>query len=380
MRRVRSRTMTLMHKEMLQIIRDPRTFVIALVNPLMMLFLFGYGLSTDIKNVRLGVVDWSHTQQSRDLHRAFTSSGYFFDAFATDRYEQLGKALDDRQIQLGLVIPADFAQRTTAGQATAVQVIVDGSDPTTATTVSGYASAIIASYSTTVLETAVERHGMVVGGNATPIDVRPRIWYNENLLSIDFIVPGVIVIVLMMTTASLTASTVARERERGSIEQIVVSPVRPSELMVGKTAAYVVLSLLDVSFVVLIGHFWFGVPIKGNLILFAFSSLLFVTSALGIGLLASAGATTQRGAQTSVMLVTMLPSIILSGFVFPISSMPAAVQLFTWLVPARYFMVIARGIFLKGSSFVDLWPQIWPMGILCCVLLGASIATFKKRL
>jgi len=378
MKRVRSRTSALMHKEMLQILRDPRTFVIALVNPLMMLFLYGYGLSTDIRAVRLGVVDWSHTQESRDLHRAFTASGYFVDSFATDRYEDLGKALDDRQIQLGLVIPADFARRTTAGQATAVQIIVDGSDPTTATTTSGYASAIVAGYSTSVLEQVVQRHGIMAGG--TPIDVRPRIWYNEDLLSIDFIVPGVIVIVLMMTTASLTASTVARERERGSIEQIVVSPVRPYELMIGKTAAYVVLALLDVLIVVLIGHFWFGVPIKGNLLLFAVSALLFVTSALGIGLLASAGAKTQRAAQTSVMLFTMLPSIILSGFVFPISSMPAGVQLFTWLIPARYFMVVVRGIFLKGSGFTDLWPQIWPMAVLCFVLLAASIATFKKRL
>ncbi|MFI5385162.1 MAG: ABC transporter permease [Fimbriimonadales bacterium] len=369
-----------MHKEILQIIRDPRTFITALVNPLMMLFLFGYGLSTDIKNVRLGVVDWSHTRQSRDLHRAFTSSGYFLDAFSADRYEELGKALDDRRIQLGLVIPANFAQRTAAGRAAAVQIIVDGSDPTTATTVSGYASAIVAGYSNSVLEQVVQRHGIVIGANAMTIDVRPRVWYNEDLLSIDFIVPGVIVIVLMMTTASLTASTVARERERGSIEQIVVSPVKPYELMVGKTAAYVLLALLDVTLVVIIGHFWFGVPIKGSLLLFSLCSLLFITSSLGIGLLASAGAKTQRGAQTSVMLLTMLPGIILSGFVFPISSMPAGVQVFTWLIPARYFMVIVRGIFLKGTGFVDLWPQIWPLALLCCVLMGASIATFKKRL
>lgn len=380
MRRVRSRTLTLMRKEFLQIIRDPRTFITALVNPLMMLFLYGYGLSTDIKDVRLGVIDWSHTQESRNLHRAFTSSGYFVDAFGTDRYEDLGKALDDRQIQLGLVIPADFARRTQSGQATSVQIIVDGSDPTTATTVSGYASAIVGLYSNSVLEQVVERHGATIGSSGVPIDLRPRVWYNEDLVSIDFIVPGVIVIVLMMTTASLTASTVARERERGSIEQIVASPVKPYELMIGKTAAYVVLALLDVALVVVIGHFWFGVPIKGSLLLFALGSLLFVTSALGIGLLASAGAKTQRAAQTSVMLFTMLPSIILSGFVFPISSMPAGVQVFTWLIPARYFMVIVRGIFLKGSGFVDLWQQIWPMAILCFVLMAASIATFKKRL
>lgn len=380
MKRLRSRTMTLMRKEWLQIIRDPRTFITALLNPMMMLFLYGYGLSTDIKDVRLGVVDWSHTSQSRNLHRAFTSSRYFKDAFESQSYEALGRALDDRTIQIGLVIPADFARTTAAGRGSAVQIIVDGSDPTTANTVSGYASAIVSGQSQTALRSYATRRGISLGQGAIGIDARPRVWYNEDLQSINFIVPGVIVIVLMMTTASLTASTVARERERGSIEQIVVSPVKPYELMVGKTAAYVALALIDVALVVIVGHFWFGVPIKGSLLLFGLSSLLFVTSALGIGLLASAGASSQRAAQTSVMLFTMLPSIILSGFVFPISSMPAAVQVFTWLIPARYFMVIVRGIFLKGSTFADLWPQLWPMAVLCCLLLGASVATFKKRL
>lgn len=370
-----------MRKEAIQISRDPRTFVTALVMPLMMLFLYGYGLSTDIRQVRLGVVDWSHTLQSRELHRAFISSGYFVDAYATDRYEDLGKALDTRQIQIGLVIPANFGQATVAGKPTAVQVIVDGSDPTTASAVSGYASSIISGYSSSVLQTLLQRRGVPAkAGQYIPIDFRPRVWYNEDLLSINFIVPGVIVIVLMMTTASLTAGTITGERERGSIEQIVASPVTATELMVGKTAAYVGLAFLDVVLVVVVGRLWFGVPIKGNLLLFAFCSLIFIMGSLGIGLLASAGARTQRAAMTTVMLVTMLPSIILSGFVFPISSMPAAVQPFTYLVPARYFMVIVRGIFLKGSGFSDLWPQIWPMTLLGVGLLYASILSFRKRL
>ena len=381
MKRVRSRTATLMHKEFLQMIRDPRTFLTALVTPLMMLFLYGYGLSTDIKQVRLGVVDWSHTQQSRDLINSFTSSNYFVTTFTTDRYNDLGHALDDRQIQIGLVIPADFGQKVVAGQVTAVQVIVDGSDPNTASAVSGYATAIISGYSANVLQGVIHRKGIgVLTTQYAPVDLRPRVWYNEDLLSIFFIVPGVTVIVLMMTTASLTASTIARERERGSIEQLVASPVTPTELMIGKTSAYVVLGFIDVLLVVLLGHFWFGVPIKGSLLLFTACSFLFIMSSLGIGLLASAGAKTQRGAQTTVLMVTMLPSIILSGFIFPIASMPSTVQIFTWLIPARYFIVIVRGIFLKGSGFSELWPQIWPMAVLGFGLIAASIATFKKRL
>lgn len=381
MTRPPSRTRALMRKELLQIIRDPRTFVTALVNPLMMLFLYGYCLSTDIQNVQLGVVDWSHTTESRALKTAFISSGYFIDAFDTDRYEDLGKALDRRNIQVGLVIPADFGRRSNSGNNPTVQVILDGTDPTTANTVSGYADSIISTYSNQAIAKTLQRNGLsFASSQSSPIDFRSRVWYNEDLLSIYFIVPGIIVIILMTTTSSLTASTISRERERGSMEQIVASPVTPSELMIGKTAAYVVLAFIDVALVVVVGHFWFGVPVKGSLLLFSFCALLFIISSLGIGLLASAGAKTQRAAQTTVMLMTMLPGIILSGFIFPISSMPGPIQALTWVVPARYFMVIVRGIFLKGAGIAELWPQIVPLAILGALLMFASIKTFKKQI
>jgi ABC-2 type transport system permease protein len=369
-----------MHKEFLHIIRDPRSMITALVNPLLMLFLYGYGISTDISHVRLGVVDWSHSQQGRDLVRAFTSSGYFIESFDTDRYEELGKALDDRRIQVGLAIPADFGRNMVAGRPKSVQVILDGSDPNTANSVSGYASTIIGTYSDTKLQASLLTHGVSIANGGQPLDLRPRIWYNEDLLSVFFIVPGVVAIVLMTTTATLTAGTITRERERGSIEQIVASPVTATELMLGKTAAYIVLAFLDVILVVVVAQVVFGVPLRGSPWLLAICSLMFIASSLGLGLLASAGAQSQRGAMTTVMLLTSLPSIILSGFVFPISSMPRIVQMFTYLVPARYFMVISRGIFLKGAGFYDLWPEIWPMTLLAAVLLGASTLTFKKRI
>jgi len=374
------RTWALMHKEFLHIIRDPRSMITALVNPLLMLFLYGYGISTDISHVRLGVVDWSHSQQGRDLVRAFTSSGYFIESFDTDRYEELGKALDDRRIQVGLAIPADFGRNMVAGRPKSVQVILDGSDPNTANSVSGYASTIIGTYSDTKLQASLLTHGVSIANGGQPLDLRPRIWYNEDLLSVFFIVPGVVAIVLMTTTATLTAGTITRERERGSIEQIVASPVTATELMLGKTAAYIVLAFLDVILVVVVAQVVFGVPLRGSPWLLAICSLMFIASSLGLGLLASAGAQSQRGAMTTVMLLTSLPSIILSGFVFPISSMPRIVQMFTYLVPARYFMVISRGIFLKGAGFYDLWPEIWPMTLLAAVLLGASTLTFKKRI
>jgi len=345
-----------------------------------MLFLYGYGISTDISHVRLGVVDWSHSQQAHDLIQKFTSSGYFVQTFQTDRYEDLGKALDDRRIQVGIAIPANFGKTVVNGKSSSVQVILDGSDPGTANSVSGYASTILSAYSFETLSSTLTKKGIALGKTGLSFDLRPRIWYNEDLLSVFFIVPGVVAIVLMTTTATLTAGTITRERERGSIEQIVASPVTPAELMLGKTAAYIVLAFVDVLLVVLVAHALFGVPLRGSAWLLAFCSLIFLASSLGLGLLGSAGSNSQRGAMTTVMLITTLPSVILSGFVFPISSMPKVVQVFTYVVPARYFMVISRGIFLKGSSFSDLWPEIWPMTLLAVLLLGASILTFKKRI
>ena len=374
------RTLALMHKEFLHIIRDPRSLVTALLNPLMMLFLYGYGISTDISHVSLGVVDWSHSQQGKELVQAFTSSGYFIETYRTDRYGSLGKAMDNRQIQVGLIIPADFGRSMVSGRASSIQVILDGSDPSTANSVSAYIASIVGTYTSSQAKISFARRGIVVTKIASPLALQSRIWYNEDLLSIYFIVPGVVVIVLMTTTASLTSGTITRERERGSIEQIVASPVTPTELMLGKTAAYIVLAFIDLILVVVVARLVFGVPMRGSALLYAGCSLIFIASSLGLGLLASAGSSSQRSAMTVVMLVTTLPSVILSGFVFPISSMPLGVQLFTYFVPARYFMVISRGIFLKGSSFLDLWPQIWPMTLLAVVLLGTSIATFKKRI
>ncbi len=374
------RTMALMNKEFLHIIRDPRSLVTALLNPLMMLFLYGYGISTDIRNVSLGVVDWSHSQQGADLVKSFTSSGYFIQTFRTDRYDDLGKAMDNRRIQVGLVIPPDFGRSMVSGRPTTLQVILDGSDPSTANSVSSYISSIVGTYSTAQVSAVFSKRGILPAKMTLPLTLQPRVWYNEDLLSIYFIVPGVVVIVLMTTTASLTAGTITRERERGSIEQIVASPVTPTELMLGKTAAYVALAFVDLILVVVVARLFFGVPMRGSVLLYAGCSLIFIASSLGLGLLASAGSNSQRSAMTTVMLLTTLPSVILSGFVFPISSMPAVVQMFTYVVPARYFMVISRGIFLKGSGFVDLWPQIWPMTLLAAVLLGASIATFKKKI
>ncbi len=381
MRRPRSRTAAVMRKEFIQIRRDPRSLAIAVIMPVLLLFIYGYGVSSDINNIRLGYVDWSRTQESRDLIGAFTNSGYFRVTMASDRYADLQQALDGRRIKAALVIPADFAKDLARGRTARVQILLDGTDPTTANVAGSYAEAIVQSRSVRIVLDVFRRSGMGARPRGVPpIDSRVRVWYNEDLRSTNYIVPGLVAIILMMTSALLTSGTIARERERGTIEQLVASPLKSRELMFGKIAAYSVLAFVDVALVVLAGTFWFRVPLRGSLLLLAGASVLFLMAALGLGLLLSARMPTQQTALTAALMTTMVPSILLSGFYFPIASMPRIIQFVTYIVPARYFMVITRGIFLKGVGFHELWPQFAPLAAFGVLILAASVKSFKKRL
>lgn len=375
------RLIAVLRKEALQIVRDRRSLAIAVLQPVLLLFLYGYGVSSDINNVSLGVVDWSHSQQSRNFVKRITASGYFTEVFATDRYRALGQALDSGRIAIGLVIPANFGALLDQGTAAPVQILADGTDPATAQTVTSYVQSISASYSSDILLQQVGRAGLGAHPQGVPpLDLRLRIWFNEDLKSVVFIVPGLIVIILMMTSAILTAGTISRERERGTFEQLVASPIKPYELMLGKLLAYAALSSVDVCLVVLVGTLWFGVPLRGSVLLLALCSLLFLVGTLGIGLLVSAAIPNQRTATMIASTLTTLPSVMLSGFYFPIASMPRPVQLITTLVPARYFMDIVRGIFLKGAGVQDLLPQIASTAIFGIALLAGCVLLFKKRL
>lgn len=381
MSRPRSRTVAVMRKEFIQIRRDARSLATAVALPVMLLIIYGYGVSSDINNIRLGVVDWSRTAESRDLIGAFTRSGYFVQVLQTDRYGDLQAALDGRRIRAGLVVPVDFARQLAQGRTAHVQILLDGADPTTANVARAYADAIVQSRSVLVAVEVYRRKGMgAKPPGMPPIDGRMRVWYNEDLRSTNYIVPGLIAIILMMTTALLTSGTVARERERGTIEQLVASPLLSRELMFGKIAAYSVIAFVDVALVVLVGTLWFQVPLRGSLLLLAGASALFLMAALGLGLMLSARLPTQQTALTAALMVTMVPSILLSGFYYPISSMPRIIQIVTYVVPARYFMVITRGIFLKGVGLHELWPQFVPLALYGALILTAAVRSFKKRL
>jgi ABC-2 type transport system permease protein len=370
-----------MRKEIIQVWRDPRTLAIILLQPVMMLFLYGYGVTSDITNVNLGVVDWSQTSESRDLIQRFTASGYFRHVYASHRYADLGHALDARFITAGVVIPPDFVARLTRGDTTPVQVLLEGTNPSSSLTASSYLQSIAGTYSSDRMLALAQRRGTGTQPRGVPpLDLRVRVWYNEDLKSVVFIVPGLIVVILMTTSALLTSGAIAREKERGTFEQMVASPIKPYELMVGKLLTYTALSYLDVALVVLIGTLWFGVPLRGSLLLLIGCSGLFLMGSLGIGLLISSVTPSQRTAMLLVQMLTSMPSIMLSGFYFPISSMPAPVQMVTTLIPARYFMVIVRGIFLKDAGIAELWTQIVPLAFFGMIPLALSILTFKKRL
>jgi len=367
-------------KEFLHVIRDVRSLVAAMGLPLVMLVLYGYAINLDVKHVPTALYDQDRTQASRDLAGAFSRSGYFDINYAVSRESRIGEALDRGLASVVLVIPRGFAAHIARGKNTPVQVIVDGSDSTTATTAIGYANAIIQQESLKVTIEAIRRLGFADVQRFIPVDARLRIWYNPELESANFMVPGLIATVLMILAALITSLTVVRERERGTIEQLVVSPILPHELMLGKMIPYIIIAFVDVVLVTVAGRLIFDVPLRGSVILLLALSAVFVAAALGLGLFISAAAKTQQGATTVALIGTLLPTILLSGFVFPISSMPRIIQALTYLIPARHFLVIVRAIFLKGVGLSAVWPQALILAAFAAAMLALSSLGFKKRL
>jgi len=366
-------------KEFVQIFRDVRTLAVVIIMPLMMLVLYGYAINLDVKHLRLAVFDQNASQVSRDLIGTF-SHGEYFDVIAyLHTHPEVNAALDRGQAQALLVIPPTFTADLASGRTGEVQLLVDGSDSTTATTAIGYAEAMLQQYSAKISLAALSRAGLNITA-ANPIDLRQRVWYNPELKSVNFIVPGLIAVILMMLAALLTSMTIVRERERGTIEQLVVSPVLPHELIVGKLIPYVIIAFFDILLVIAAGRLIFKVPLVGSPILLLFFSGIFLAAALGIGLLISVVSHSQQTAQTLALITTLLPSFLLSGFIFPISSMPTALRWLTNIIPARHFIVILRGIFLKGDGLAQLWRSGLVLLVFGLLVLGLSSLRFKKKL
>ncbi len=372
-----SRLTSIIRKEFIQIFRDPRTLALVILMPMMQLFLLGYAATSDVKNISLAVWDQSQSQQSRALLDAFRSANYFSIDYAVGSDAEYRTLIEAGDIRAALIIPPDYEQRLLEGNAQ-VSLVLDGSDATVGGTALSTAKLIGQSFATRVLSEQAALTGRP-SAFKPPLEVRTQVWYNPDLIAAYFNVPGVIGMILYFITALLTASAIVRERERGTIEQLIVTPIRSWELVVGKIMPYTILAFIDMVEVLVIGHWWFHVPIRGDLgLIFALSGL-FIISSLGIGLFASTVANTQQEAFITVM-VTMLPSIFLSGFFFPIEAMPTFLQYVSAIVPLRYYLVIIRALLLKGVGAAALQSEIVALAIFAFVIMTVAALRFRKRL
>jgi ABC-2 type transport system permease protein len=372
-------------KEFIQVFRDPRMRIILFIPPIMQLIVFGYAANTDIRNIRLAIYDLDRTPESRELISRFSSSGYFRIAAEAANPADIRLWIDQGVISAALQINNDFARKLRQRTGTMVQIIVDGTDSNTASIVISYAQRIVAEYSRLVLlerfnklpdvPDRIKRPFFKGGG----IEIQSRAFFNPNLESRNFYVPGIIALLIMLVTLILTCMAIVREREMGTMEQIIVSPIRPVELILGKTIPFALIGYIDVALVTFVGVFLFEVPIRGSLLLLLLATTLYLLSSLGIGLFISTISRTQQQAMMS-MFFFFVPAILLSGFIFPIANMPEVVQYMTYLNPLRYFLIIIRGIFLKGIGFDVLWPQMLALAIIGSAVFTFSALRFRKRL
>ncbi len=375
----------LLRKEWRQIFRDPKTKRLIFVSPVLQLLLFGYAVNTDVRNAALVVVDHDHTIESRRLVDAMTAAGYFRLVAISDRSADIRRALDAGDALVGLEIPRGFAADLAARRGAVVQILVDGTSSNTATVAQGYATQIVQRFGQNYDPGAATAGGATAGGAAAGgataggVDLRARAWFNPSLESRVYNVPGVIAVILMLMALLLTALTVVRERELGTLEQLMVSPLSAGELILGKTIPVAAIAFLDLALVTAVAVLWFHIPLRGSVPLLLAASSVYILAALGLGLLVSTVSSTQQEAFMAMFLF-FLPMIILSGFMYPIRSMPLFFQELTLLNPVRHFLEVVRGVFLKGEGFTDLWPQLATLTLMAAVVLWLATRQFRRTL
>lgn len=365
-------------KEFIQIFRDPKMKGVIFLMPIIQLLVFGYAVTTDVRNIKTVVCDLDNSASSRNIISDFAGSGYFEIIEYTDSQQQAPHLLDKAKAQVIIRLNKGFHGNLIAGQKASIQIILDGTDSNTAGIALGYAARIIGTFSENIL---IERINKMQGSAplSGTVALEPRAWFNENLESRNFYVPGVIAIIVMLITLMLTSMAVVREKEIGTMEQIMVTPITSTEFILGKTVPFALIGFADVAMITLVGVLWFKVPIRGDLILLFVATALYLMTTLGIGLLISTVSQTQQQAMMSTFFF-YFPAVLLSGFMFPIANMPEAIQWFTFLNPLRYFLVIVRGIFLKGVGPETLWPQMVALTIMGCAFLWFASKRFKKTI
>ncbi len=373
-----SRLASILRKEFIQITRDKRTLAIILLIPIIQLFLLGYSATSDVRNVPLAVFDQCRCAESRSLLDAYRAADYFRLAYMVGSENEIRLLIEQGDARAGIIIPPDYNTALAKGNAE-VAFILDGSDATAGSTALSAATLIGQSQATQLMIQRLERSGMDASNFQPPLQVRTRVWYNPDLVSSHFMIPGVIGMILYAITSILTATAVVRERERGTIEQLIVTPIRPWELVIGKILPYAILALIDTLEVLAIGHWWFGMPVRGDLSLILACSGLLVLSGLGIGLFASTIANTQQEAMLTVWM-TLLPSIFLSGFFFPLEAMPQFLQWVSYVIPLRYYLIIIRALLIKGVGAGPIWSEILALAVFGIAIMGAASVRFRKRL
>jgi ABC-2 type transport system permease protein len=373
-----TRLVAIARKEVLHIVRDARSLGIVIIMPVTLMLLFGYGVNLDLKGMPIYVYDQEGSQQSQDLLKHFESSEYFHVARVVDNYPALTRALDDGSAKMAIVIPWNFSKQLSAGGSVPVQALVDATDDNTANVLMGYAQAVVQGYGSQIQIDWLRRHGITV--EPAPVSVETRTWFNENLESSAFIIPGVLALVMSVIGAFLTSLTIAREWERGSMEQLISTPVTAMEIMLGKLAPYFAIGMFDVAVCAFLAIAWFHVPFRGSFLTLTLASALFMIVVLALGFLISVLAKNQFAASQIALLITFLPAFLLSGFLFAIEQMPPVLQWITRILPARYYVSVLKKIFLKGTPTAMLSADLVPLAVFAVLLTIVATRSFHKRL
>jgi ABC-2 type transport system permease protein len=366
-------------KEFLQLKRDPRLFGIIFIAPVLQLILLGYAANIDITNINTVVLDQDKTVSSRDLIEGFAHSGYFSINAYPDNYRQVMDYIDKGEDLCALVIPDDFEKKLARGEQAELQVLFDGSDGNKASIAFGYVTGVVSSYSQKILLEIKDKSGVqrIAGVNINP---EIRVWYNPELKTRYFMLPGIVGLLLTIITTSLMAMGIVKERELGTLEQIIVTPIKPAQLIIGKTIPFVILGFVDILIVTAVMVYWFGIAVRGDFLFLLIASLIYVLSSLGLGLFISTVSKTQQQAMMVAMFGILLPMNFLSGFAFPIENMPGWIQPITYLIPLRYYITIVRGVILKGGGFLQYIPETSALLGIGILILAASSLRFRKRL
>jgi len=369
-----TRVLHLMRKEFLELRQDPKLFGIVIVAPILQLTMLGYAATTDVKDVPVVVVDQDRSVESRELVSRFEASSNFVVVGAASSIREVDEYLDTGQAWMALNIPADYGERIRRSEPATIQVVADGTDANSTNVALGYAGSLVSGYSREL----AAAHGQ---GSATPlISADVRVWFNPGLESRDFMIPGILALLLLVVTTNLSSMAIVREKELGTLEQLNVTPLSRWELIVGKLLPYALLGMVDVLLVIAVALGWFEVPLRGSVLLLLAMCGIYLMTTLGLGLFVSTISSTQQQAMMTATFFFLVPMVYLSGFIFPIENMPVAIQWVTTLIPLRYFLVIVRGVFLKGAGLEILWPQFAALGAWGVTVLALAALRVRKRL